>query len=384
MDDSTFEAIQREAGAVFPENPGMAPRALHFGDPAGEYAAAKNECALFELSDRTQFEITGADRVQFLHNYSTNDIKRLAPGEGCEAFITNIKGRVLGHVFVFVEEDSIWLETVAGAAEPLLAHLGKYALVEEVELHDRSAEYGELLVSGPGAVEKVQAMFWEEVPLHQYGHREFDVNPDVVPFRGVRRVDLLGEEGILVIVQREAIADCWKRMQADEVVFNRPEGKPLQDCSAEELKIGSKPGLRPAGAEAFHALRIEARMPLYGVDISEENLAQEVGRNEQAISFTKGCYLGQEPIARLDAMGHVNRQLCRLRLEGGAVPPPGTAVCAEEGGDKIGRITSAALSYSESQEGTPVALAYLKSGFFNAGTAVSIVSEGEPVAASVF
>ena len=125
----------------------------------------------------------------------------------------------------------------------------------------------------------------------------------------------------------------------------------------------------PAGGAVFEALRIEAGFPLYGVDISEDNIAQEAGRTKQAISFTKGCYLGQEPIARLDAMGHVNRELRGMRLAEGPVPRGQTPVFDESGAQQVGTITSAAMSYADNK---PVALAMLRAQATRPGTSVRV------------
>jgi len=260
----------------------------------------------------------------------------------------------LGHVSVFVEEESLWLETVPHAVKPLLNHLGKYVLAEDVELHDRSAEYGALFISGPTAFETViHPAFRVTDPFDLYGHLNLEGVSDEDSSRCVRRVDLLGAEGFLVSVKREAIAEFWKGL---------PAGK-------------------PAGSTAFHTLRIEAGMPLYGIDISEDNLAQEAGRSKQAISFTKGCYLGQEPIARLDALGHVNRELCGLRLCSIPAPEPGSPVFTSDGQKEIGTVTSSSVSYRDEK---PVALAYLRSKFVQPGTQVAVKRSDERVDAVVF
>jgi folate-binding protein YgfZ len=170
----------------------------------------------------------------------------------------------------------------------------------------------------------------------------------------VRRVDLLGAPGYLLSVPRQGLVELWQTLRSA--------------------------GVSPGGSAAFHALRIEARMPLYGKDISDDNLAQEVGRTQQAISFKKGCYLGQEPIARLDALGHVNRELCGLRIESEHVPPPGTVVSAD-GQNEIGRITSSALSYADHRA---VALAYLRAGHTRPGTAVRLQLTDATVVGTVF
>jgi len=311
----------------------------HFGDPLAEFNAGRTTAALFDVGDRSQIEVRGADRVAFLHNFCTNDVKRLAAGQGCEAFVTNVKGRVLGHVFLFVEADGVWLESVAGADETLIAHLDRYLITEDVQLHSRTAEFGELLVTGPRA-EAVRS------------DRLQPVEGDEVR---VRRVDWFNQPGFLIVVPRDRAAELWTRLSESD------------DC-------------RPAGSLAFHALRIDAGFPLYGVDISEDNLAQEVGRTARAISFTKGCYLGQEPIARIDAMGHVNRELRRLRLEQGPPPETGVRILSPDN-DEIGRVTSSVQLTAASQ---PLALGYVRSRYTKAGTCVLVESGGERVAATVF
>lgn len=385
MSDSALREIQQRAGGVFVEEGSQAPLAAHFGDPRAEYAAARGEAALFDLSDRTQVELSGRDRAKFLHNFCTNEIKLLQPGQGCEAFVTNVKGRVLGHVFVFAAPESLWIESVAGAEDALVAHLDRYLIAEDVTIHRRTAECGELFVSGPRAAERLEsagvaaagAAPREHKPglprasapatrepglpqasdpatldaLPRYGHAKIEGLEHPL---FVRRVDLLGAMGYLLSVPRESLGDLWNRLAGA--------------------------GISPAGAAAFHALRIEAGMPLYGIDISDDNLAQEVARTKQAISFTKGCYLGQEPIARVDALGHVNRELRGVKLASGPLPSAGDPVVGEDG-KQVGHVTSSAVSPADD---LPVALAYLRTKFTEPGTVVTVQAQGEAVPATVF
>lgn len=295
------------------------------------------ELLLFDLRDRVQIEMTGRDRATFLHNFCTNDIKKLRPGHGCEAFVTNIKGKVLGHIFVFAEETSLWIESVAGSAETLMSHLGRFVIREDVQLHDRSTEFAELLLTGSSATELLSQWFADAAALPLYGH--LSNGPPSLPARSVRRVDWLESPTWLMSVPRAGLdAVCQKLTQS---------------------------GCVSADAEQFHARRIAAGFPLFGVDITEDNLAQEVDRTSLAISFTKGCYLGQEPIARLDAMGHVNRQLCRLKLASPDVPPAGAEVFEKlaPAGQPIGAITSAARCVGFADSDEVLALAYLRSAF---------------------
>jgi hypothetical protein len=262
---------------------------------------------------------------------------------------------VLGDVFVFAGEESLWLETIPGAEAALLAHLDRYLLTDNVELHGRTDEWGELFVSGSTAAKRLNGAGISAEGLQSLQHLSCtDVAGAERLF--VRRVDLLGAPGFLLSVPQTALGGLWMAVTDDA-------------------------GIAPAGSAVFHALRIEACLAWYGIDISEDNLAQEVGRTQQAISFTKGCYLGQEPIARLDALGHVNRELRGLRIASDSPPPSGSLVVAPEVEKEIGRVTSSALSYADDQA---VALAMLRAGFTEPGTEV-VVRVGETtIPATVF
>jgi folate-binding protein YgfZ len=275
---------------------------------------------VYDLSDRTQIDIAGADMSKFLHGFCTNDIKSLSPGQGCEAFLTNIKGRVLGHVFVFAGVESLALDTVAGQEQAMIAHLDRYLIREDVQLIGQSQARGELFVTGPHA----HSLLMLDEGLAPYGSV---CRQDL----RIRRADILGTPGYLLSLPREALS------------------------STRDSLIGI--GCRMGTAEEFECRRIEAGFPYFGPDISEDNLAQEVARTKQCISFTKGCYLGQEPIARLDAMGHTNRELRRIRFDRDP-GPAGSVLHATDSDDEAGRITSVAPSCGK--PGSFAAMAYVK------------------------
>lgn len=276
-----------------------------------------NSPRLFDLSARTQLELTGDDRAAFLHNLCTNDIRKLAAGSGCEAFLLDARGHILGLVWVFCRPQSLVIDMVPGQASALLAHLDRYLIREKVELHDRSAQWAELLVDGPGAAEAAARVAGDEVWINE--------------------VDWTGAGGRLVSCPRERFAL-------------------LRDALADA-------GCVLADAASFNAARLEAGTPLWGVDISEKNLPQEVARDARAISFVKGCYLGQETVARIDALGHVNKTLCGVQFGGSEIPRAGTALAA--GGRPAGEVTSAAWS---PRLRAPLALAWLRRGTNTPGT----------------
>jgi folate-binding protein YgfZ len=325
----------------------------HFGDPVNEYTVVHSAAALIDLAGWTQIEIGGNDRVKFLHNFCTNDIRGLALGAGCEAFITRVQGKVLAHVFVLAQESVLTLICVPGCAERIIKHLSRYQISEDVTFADQANNRCLLLVAGPGAAAVLTKADCDAESLIQGKHG--DISSGTLKAT-IFRNDFLGIPCYLVSCAAEG-RDVWKDM----------------------LKSA---GAMPVGTAAFEALRIEAGFPLYGVDITDANLAQEVNRTAQTISFSKGCYLGQEPIARIDAMGHVNQQLRGIRLSAGPIPAAGAEVfTAEAEPRRIGQVTSAAISFGTQQ---PVALAYLKRNFDSPGLEVRVALPGGTTAGQVF
>lgn len=341
------------SGAVLPPGELDRGRPLHFGSAKEEYAAATTAAALFDFSDRTLVELSGADRARFLHSFCTNDVKRLCSGQGCEGFVPSVKGKVVGHVWVDVADTSLWLDADFGSADRLVPHLERYVINEDVTIADRTADWGQLLVAGPEGAGRLARLGIDVAELINLGHITGDLSG--TPVR-VRRFDIGPHRGYALFLPRHQLADCWDRLR--------------------------EAGVRPAGSEVWTALRIEAGLPVFGVDISDDNLAQEVGRTKTAISFTKGCYLGQEPIARLDALGHVNRELRSLRLVGKTAPQTGARVFSDAAASSpVGTVTSSAFSFASN---SPVAMALLRSNASACGGQVFVESSDTAMAATVF
>ncbi len=316
---------------------------LDFGDPAGEENALATGVGIVPLVDRAQIALRGADRASFLHNLCTNDIRRLVPGQGCEAFLLNAPGKVLAHVHVFVEEEQLVLDTVPGQREFLLRHLDRYLIREKVELVPLLDRH-DLLLSGPKAAELLARMGVEPAPREHCNHVESRIAEHPV---AIRRVDLSGAESYLITTETADVGPAWKAL-----------------CQA---------GATPCGMSAFTAARIAAGAPHFGIDITDANLPQEIGRDRQAISFTKGCYIGQETVARIDALGHVNRLLVGLRGTGESAFPAGMELHAEDG-KAVGAVTSTAYSHRLQQ---PIALGYVRRAQATPGT--KLTSPSGPV-----
>jgi folate-binding protein YgfZ len=269
---------------------------------------------LFELCNWTQIEMTGRDRQSFLHGFCTNDIKRLTPGQGCEAFLSNIKGRIIGHIWAFVDENRLCLESEPGQAAAIISHLDKYLIAEDVQLVDRSGDRSLLLLAGEGASEALIHSGLCPSPPNQTGDHAALVVEGSDDRGSIRRSDLAALPNWTISVAASAVDGVKSRLTSAGAQFS--------------------------DAATFESLRIVHGYPLFGVDLTDDNLVHESARVAQTVSFNKGCYLGQEPIARLDSLGHVNRHLCRLRIATDANVTRGASLYQE--GEEVGHVTSAA------------------------------------------
>ncbi|HEY0981592.1 CAF17-like 4Fe-4S cluster assembly/insertion protein YgfZ [Schlesneria sp.] len=314
--------------------------------------AAGSSVVVFDVSNRTQIEVRGADRARFLHSFMSNDIKSLKPGTGCETFVTSLKGKVVAHVYVFCREDSHWLDGAPQQQSAILPHLQKFVLIDDVQLIAHEDDFGELFVSGPLATQLLQLP--ETMRIGDSEQRELhDTAIDI------RRVDLFGAPGFLMSIPRSQV----DRVKQGMISVGIPEGT----------------------SDQFEYLRIEAGYPLFGQDFTEDYLAQEVARTRQCVSFNKGCYLGQETIARLDALGHTNREIRRIRFESPIAPASGSPVFDAAGESEVGVLTSAA---SDSENPDPaqtkgVGIGTLKRAVCPAGSVVRVKSNGNLIEGQV-
>lgn len=302
-----------------------------------EYAALTSGAGYAELPGRTLLEVSGRDAAPFLHSFTTADIKKLPVGSGCEAFVTSPQGKTLGHVLIFRGEKSLLLSTTPEQATTLVGHWGRYVISEDVEFRDLTGERATLLLAGPQASEVWAKTSGDSAP------------PEPLAWRSIALTGLA-----LTIARVEYVA-------APSFLLFVPASDVLAVCTQ----------FQSAGAIAcsegvVDAARIEAGVPLFGRDISADNLPQEIARDAKAISFTKGCYLGQETIARIDALGHVNRQLVGVRFMGKEVPTSGTTLAV--GDQEVGHVTSAAWS---PKLGAPLAFALVRRAQAKPGTEVT-------------
>lgn len=283
-----------------------------------QYRTVEEAVGWADRGSRVRLRVSGPDAAKFLQNVTTNDVKRLPIGRGREAFVTSLKGRTLAFVTILALPDSILVRSDPGGLSDALPHFQKYGVFDDVEIVDRSLESSEHHLVGPGA----------EAWLVAAGAT-------------------LPEADDLAIVATQVL-------ERDVLcVRESPTGRPgftLIDFGEDHAALGEALGKAAADSklvrlddDVFEALRIEAGTPVVGREVLEANLPQEINRDDRAISFVKGCYIGQETVARLDALGHVNRIIKGLLFQPGDPSPPAGA-SLEADGKNVGAITSAAFS----------------------------------------
>lgn len=282
-------------------------------------AAVRRAAGLFRLEGRGLIEVRGRDRVRWLDGMVTNDVAALAPGpecSGCYALLLTQQGRIVADLHVLLREQAFWLETAASAVRPASLHLERYIVADDVELADRSGSFARLAVEGPAALGILESALGGAVSLAR------DACADLV----------LGGAEVTVA------AFGWSGQPAYQIFV--PAGAEAA-VRAVLCRAGEARELVEGDAEALEILRIEAGLPRLGAELGEDVLPAEA-RLERAISTTKGCFTGQEVVARMATRGRVSHRLVGLCFQGESVPAAGQPLLAA--GRPIGEVTSACLS----------------------------------------
>lgn len=309
------------------------------------YHAARRETARIDRSDRGRIVVSGIDRATYLQGLLTNDIVAVAAGRGCYAAYLTPQGRMIADLFVYELGDVMLLVTPLAVKDTVLAKLEQFVFTEDVKLGDVTATFAQMAVVGPGAAAALGVLLEDASPdalnalaEHANMRAHFASQPAIVT-----RVTDTGAPGFDVYIERPHASAFASALAASGVV---------------DLDAGTA-----------EAIRIEAGVPRFGIDMDEETIPLEAGIESRAISLTKGCYVGQEVIIRVLHRGHgrVARKLVGLVFEGESAPAPGADVRVED--REIGHVTSSALSPGL---GRPIALAYLHRDFLAVGTTVAV------------
>ncbi len=336
------------AGARWGERFGV-PVPLRFGErPQPEVAALRTGCGVVVPPLRGLLRLVGEDRTSFLQGMISNDIAACAPGRGCHAAVLTVQGRVVSDLHAYVLEDEIWLDVPVQRTATVRETLEKYIVADDVEI-ETPKSLALLMLEGPTAPATLSSVVdVDVVSLPPYGHASCSIGG--VDGR-LFRASLTGEWGCMIVGPPELQRIAWETA-----------------CAA---------GGVPVGYDAVEVARIEAGIPMMDVDMDESYLAPEVGLAD-ALSFRKGCYIGQEVVERVAARGNVQRKLVGLVLEGDETVPPGALVRSDE--RDLGHVTSAAFS---EELNAPIALAYVRRSHADAGARVVVDAGAGPRTATV-
>jgi folate-binding protein YgfZ len=292
-----------------------------YGDFLAEHAALQDSVGVLDLSFRSRIVLTGADRVRLLNGQVTNNVKDLPAGSGCYAALITNKGRMQSDANIYMLPNEILLDFEPGLGATVGQRLESYIIADDVQVVDAAPHYGLLSVQGPRAWEVIAAL-------------ELDFSQPSEPFTWTSINDAtLGE------------MYCMNQPRLGTTGFDLFVPTGSLAAVADKLVAGAKQlGGRPCGWRAFEAARIEAGIPRFGAEMDETNLPPEAGIESRAISYAKGCYIGQEVIARIRTYGQVAKALRGLRFADDLTPLPAKGDKLFVNGKEVGYVASAIQS----------------------------------------
>lgn len=309
-----------------------------------------------QRNDRSWLEVTGKDRLSWLHNLTTNAIKTLKPGEGNYAFVLNIQGRMLFDLNAMILEDSIAIDIDRRWLPVALKHFNKYIIMEDVAVADRTGDFVRYACVGEKTSEVAQKVGFSQAkvaPLLNIVQISTGSSSAASAFRS----DFCGPFAVEFVVTKES-SEGFERTLREAV-----SSQPHSTLTEETIEVN----------------RIENGIPWPGFEITEEYLPAETRQLARAVSFQKGCYLGQEVVERMRSRQVVARQLVMLKMDGSETPPREAEIL---GADEkpVGKVTSSCHSIVH---GAPIALGYVKTAAANVGNKLAVHWNGQSVVASV-
>jgi folate-binding protein YgfZ len=302
-----------------------------FGEWRREYGFLRESVALLDKNYRAYLEFGGPDRVRYLNAILTNNIKDLLPNHGTVSLFLSPQGRIQAEIETYAFPESLFCVSFAMIRQQLIADLDKYIIMDDVTLEDRTEDFGTLALEGPKAAELAKQLTGMDLlTLDELEFREVSVGK--IPARILRRSpgEILGAE---FLVQRSHLAALWEAL----------------DSATRDAGGG------PAGFTVLNALRLEQGIPWFSYDFGEKQIPHEAGLQDSHISYTKGCYTGQEIVERVRSRGQVNRVRVILQFDGTEIPAPGIPLLSE--GKEFGYITRTTFS---PRRNAPIAMGYVR------------------------
>lgn len=325
-----LRALHESAGASLAEYFGCELPA-RFTDPREEYSFARITAAVSDKNYRAFFNFTGPDRARYLNAILTNNIRDVQPGQSIPSLLLNPQGHIMADLDVYGLADRLLVVTYAMIRERTAATLDKFIIMDDVVLEDVTEQFGVISMEGPATSKIISSLGGPALELlSELSHVETQIAG--VDCRMVRRSPG-GVPGAEFIAPRESLPNLWQAL----------------------VDAARAHGGGPIGYEALSALRLEAGIPWFGYDFDETTLPHEAGLENSHISYTKGCYTGQEIVERVRSRGHVNRKRVGISFAGETIPAAKTPLSV--GGSEVGFVTRAAYSYALER---PIGMAYVR------------------------
>lgn len=354
MKQSRLHSQHIQLGASFEEVTGWEMPA-HYGNVAAEHRAVRQSVGIADLSHRGKLRVTGDDRVKWLQSLISNDILPLQPGQGRYSSFLTHKGKMLTYFRVYMQTDAVMIEDVGEIGDATFQALRKFLLYgTKAKMENCAESWGLLLISGPKASAAIQSAFGVDVadlmPVN-FVTAQIGGHPALV-----MRTEETGEVDLEILLPADGLSAAWKSL----------------------MEAGASCGMKPIGSHAREALRMEAGIPKAGPELNEEIVPPEANLESKAFSLSKGCYPGQEVVARMDTYGNVRRHLVGLTLKDSTVPQKGAKLFS--GDREVGWISSAVRS---PQLGQVIAFGFPLRDFSAPNTPLSIEIEGKKHDATV-
>ena len=336
-------------------------QSAHYGDPKAEYAIVRNGVGLADVSHRGKLKVSGVDRTTYLQGLVTNDMLKLADGVGMYCAILTPKGKMQSYFRIFGIDETFVIDLDGEATEPTYQLLKRYLLYGiKAMLEDVTDAYGHLAIHGPlshALLTRTCEQPLPELAIPNYAKVSIATTPLIIV-----KTDECGEDGYDLLLPVESVKPVWER------IWETATSNNIQPFGA-------------VGSEALEILRIETGTPRYGRELDEEAFPAEAWLENKAVSLSKGCYMGQETVARIDTYGDVKRRLAGVIISGNSLPGHGTELMGKDDDPRAaGRVTSAVHSLSLNQV---IGLTYLRTKYLDPGTELTITTDGETQNATV-
>jgi folate-binding protein YgfZ len=304
-----------------------------WGDAREEQRFANESVALIDKNYRAYFTFSGPDRVRYLNAILTNNIKDLASGQGVVSLLLNAQGRILAEIETFAEAEKLFCVSYLMIRDRLAEVLEKYIIMDDVTFSDDAEKFGALALEGPGVAEIVKELTGVDLnSLPELGYLDVTVSS--------RTSDVATADNASVKSERAIPCRMVRRFAGTEFIVERDKLEPLW---AVLLQATRRHGGGPMGYKALSAQRLVQGVPWFGYDFGEKQIPHEAGLESSHISYTKGCYTGQEIVERVRSRGQVNRRRVELLFSGDGVPENGAELTID--GTAVGYVTRAARSW---------------------------------------